>query len=230
MITGIKRAASPPHAALAESNLSSEEFLARIASFGRFLSVKKKQRVFSQGDPADAVFYIRKGQIRISIASKAGKEATIALVGPGQFLGEESLHGKQSLRSSSAAALTDSLLFRIESRQMLKLLRQEPALSEMFVGFLLERNLRIQDELASHLFNSTEKRLARALLTLAQYGNHRTSVSVVPKISQEALASMVGTTRSRVNMLMARFKSKGLIHYDGELKINSSLLSILLKD
>lgn len=207
-----------------------EEFLFRNGNHGRILNFKKKHRVFSQGDPADAVFYLRKGQIRISIASKTGKEATIALLGPGQFLGEEALRDKHALRSSSAVALTDSILFRIENTQMRNLLRQERTLSDLFLGFLLERNLRIQDELANHLFNSTEKRLARALLTLAQYGNQRTSASIIPRISQEALAAMVGTTRSRVNMLMTRFRNEGFIQYDGDLKINASLLSVLLKD
>ena len=230
MSTGTKRATPSPHAGLPESSLLFEEFLLRNANLGRVLNLKQKQRVFSQGDPADAVFYIRKGQIRISLSSKTGKEATIALLGPGQFLGEDSLRGKQSLHGSSAVALTDSILFRIENTQMLKLLRQERALSDLFLGFLLERNLRIQDELANHLFNSTEKRLARALLTLAQHGSENTSVSIIPRISQEALAAMVGTTRSRVNMLMNRFKHKGLIHYDGELRINSSLIDVLLND
>lgn len=230
MSTGTKRTTSLPHAGLAESSLLFEEFLVRTPNLGRVLNLKKKQRIFSQGDPADAVFYIGKGQIRISLTSKTGKEATIALLGPGQFLGEESLRGKQSLRSSSAVALTDSILFRIENTQMRNLLRQERTLSDLFLGFLLERNLGIQDELANHLFNSTEKRLARALLTLARYGNQRTSASIIPRISQEALAAMVGTTRSRVNMLMTRFRNEGFIQYDGDLKINASLLSVLLKD
>lgn len=230
MSTGTKRTTSPPHAGLPEISLLFEEFLLRTANLGRVLNLKRKQRIFSQGDPADAVFYIRKGQIRISLTSKTGKEATIALLGPGQFLGEEALRGKQSLRSSSAVALTDAILFRIESTQMRNLLRQERTLSDLFLGFLLDRNLRIQDELANQLFNSTEKRLARALLTLAEYGNQRTNGSSIPRISQEALAAMVGTTRSRVNMLMTRFRNEGFIQYDGDLKINSSLLSVLLKD
>lgn len=186
--------------------------------------------MFSQGDRADAVFYIRKGQFRISLTSKTGKEATIALLGPGQFLGEESLKSKQSLQSVSAVALSDSTLFRIENTQMLNVLRQERAVSDLFLGFLLERNARIQDELANHLFNSTEKRLARALLMLAQNGNQKTGVFVIPKISQETLAGMIGTTRSRVNMLMHRFRNEGFLHYDGDLKVDSSLLNVLLKD
>jgi len=230
MSTGTKRTTSPAPSEPPQHNLSFEEFLARNPDIGRLVNIKRKQRVFSQGDRADAVFYIRKGQFRISLTSKTGKEATIALLGPGQFLGEESLKSNQSLRISSAVALTDSILFRIESTQMLKLLRQERAVSDLFLGFLLERNLRIQDELANHLFNSTEKRLARALLTLAQNGNENTGLLRIPRTSQEALAAMVGTTRSRVNMLMNRFKSKGLIHYDGELRINSSLMDVLLND
>ena len=230
MSTGAKRATSPPRAARPESSWLFEEFLLRTGNLGRSLNFKKKQRVFSQGDPAGSVFYIRKGQIRISIASQTGKEATIALLGPGEFLGEESLHRKQSVRSSSAVALTDSILFRIENTQMLKLLSHERDLSNLFLGFLVERNLRIQDELANHLFNSTEKRLARALLTLAQYGNEKAGVFMIPTISQETLAGMIGTTRSRVNILMNRFRKEGFIHIDGGLRVNSSLLNVLLND
>jgi CRP/FNR family transcriptional regulator, cyclic AMP receptor protein len=214
------------------SNLGAEldPILAHLSPAKRILNFRRKQCIFSQGGPADAVFYIQKGRVKLCIAATSGKEATIAVLGPGDFLGEECLRTKQGFRNASAFAVTDSMLLRIDKKEMNTMLKQEPAVADLFIAFLLDRNARAQENLADLLFNPTEKRLARALLTLAQLGESATGVLVVPRTSQEALASMIGTTRSRVNMLMNRFRRQGVIHYDGELKVNSSLLNVLLND
>jgi CRP-like cAMP-binding protein len=208
-------------------------FLATIGDGRKSLTVSRKQGVFTQGDPADAVFYIQKGKVRLSVVSKTGKEATIGILGDGNFFGEGSLAG-QALRMGSAVAMTDCSLLRIDKKAMIDALHREHAFSDMFVAYLLARNIRYEEDLVDQLFNSSEKRLARVLLMLAHFGKEGVPETVVPKISQETLAEMVGTTRSRVSFFMNRFRKLGFIHYaggvEGGLQVHSSLLNIVLHD
>jgi CRP/FNR family cyclic AMP-dependent transcriptional regulator len=205
-------------------------FLAR-AGVGRTITdLKKGASVFSQGEPADSVFYIQKGKIKLTVISKRGKEATIALLGDGNFLGEECLTAISLLRMATATALTPCAVLRIERTEMIRVLHEEQLFSEVFVAYLLARNARVQEDLVDQLFNSSEKRLARALLLLAQFGQEGAPQAVIPKISQETLAEMVGTTRSRVNYFMNRFRKMGFIEYNGKLRIHSSLLNVILHD
>jgi CRP-like cAMP-binding protein len=194
------------------------------------LAVPKEQTVFAQGDAADAVFYIQKGKVKLTVVSKTGKEATIGILSAGSFFGEGALAG-QVLRMGSAAALADCELLRIDKRAMMDALHREHAFSDLFMAYLLERNIRYQEDLVDQLFNSSEKRLARILLLLAHFGKEGVPETVVPKISQETLAGMVGTTRSRVSFFMNRFRKLGFIHYNGGgLQVHSSLLNIVLHD
>src|SRR5947209_9030910 len=208
-------------------------FLATIGEGRKNLTVSRKQGIFSQGDAADAVFYIQKGKVQLTVVSKIGKEATIAMLSQGNFFGEGSLAG-QSFRMGSAEAMTDCQLLRIEKKAMMDALHREPALSEVFVAYLLARNVRYEEDLVDQLFNSSEKRLARVLLMLAHFGKEGVPEIVVPKISQETLAEMVGTTRSRVSFFMNRFRKLGFIHYaggsEGALQVHSSLLDVVLHD
>ncbi len=208
-------------------------FLATIGDGRKSLIVSGKQGIFTQGDAADAVFYIQKGKVKLSVVSKVGKEATIGILGQGNFFGEGSLAG-QALRMGSAAAMTDCHLLRIEKKAMMAALHREHAFSDMFVAYLLGRNIRYEEDLVDQLFNSSEKRLARVLLMLAHFGKEGVPEPVVPKISQETLAEMVGTTRSRVSFFMNRFRKLGFIHYaggiEGGLQVHSSLLNIVLHD
>jgi CRP-like cAMP-binding protein len=208
-------------------------FLATIGEGRKNLTVSKKQAIFTQGDAADAVFYIQKGNVQLTVVSKIGKEATIAMLSEGNFFGEGSLAG-QALRMGSAAAMTDCQLLRIEKKAMMDALHREPALSEVFVAYLLARNVRYEEDLVDQLFNSSEKRLARVLLMLAHFGKEGVPETVVPKISQETLAEMVGTTRSRVSFFMNRFRKLGFINYaggvEGGLQVHSSLLNVVLYD
>jgi CRP/FNR family cyclic AMP-dependent transcriptional regulator len=210
-----------------------DTFLATIGDGRKILSVPKKQTIFAQGDLADSVFYIQKGKVRLTVVSKIGKEATIAIVGEGTFFGEGSLAG-QLLRMGSAAAMTDCELLRVDKKAMMDALHREHAFSDMFVSYLLARNIRYEEDLVDQLFNSSEKRLARVLLLLAHFGKEGVPESVVPKISQETLAEMVGTTRSRVSFFMNRFRKLGFIHYaggeEGGLQVHSSLLNVVLHD
>ena len=196
---------------------------------GRVSSYAKGKTVFSQGQPSDAVMYIQKGGIKISVLSRVGKEAVVAMLGPGEFFGEGALTG-QSIRLGTATATAATTVLIIEKEAMLRLLRDQPAFSERFLSYMLARNLRIESDLVDHLFNSSEKRLARALLLLARFGLQTGPVRRIPKISQETLAEMVGTTRSRVNFFMNKFRTLGFIDYNGELKINTELLSVVLHD
>jgi CRP-like cAMP-binding protein len=193
------------------------------------LAVPKKQMIFAQGDAADAVFYIQKGKVRLTVVSTAGKEATIGIVSEGNFFGEGSLAG-QLLRMGSAAAMTDCELLRVDKKAMMTALHREHAFSDLFVAYLLARNIRYEEDLVDQLFNSSEKRLARVLLLLAHFGKDGIPETVVPKISQETLAEMVGTTRSRVSFFMNRFRKLGFIHYNGGLQVHSSLLNVVLHD
>jgi CRP/FNR family transcriptional regulator, cyclic AMP receptor protein len=204
-------------------------FLATIGMGRKIVTFKKKQSVFAQGDPCDAVFYIQTGKVRLSIVSKSGREATIGILSAGDFFGEGCLAG-QTVRMGSASAMTDSSVLRIDKQAMMQALHREHALSDVFVAYLLARNIHYEEELVDQLFNSSEKRLARVLLMLARFGKEPVPETVVPKISQETLAEMVGTTRSRVSFFMNRFRKLGFIHYNGGLQVHSSLLNVVLHD
>ena len=223
----------PPSPIAKKNGFDANTFLATIGEGRKILVIRKKESIFSQGDEADAVFYVRKGKVRLTVVSKIGKEATIAIVGQGNFFGEGSLAG-QLLRMGSAIAMTDCEILRVEKRVMMDVLHREPAFSEMFVAYLLGRNIRYEEDLVDQLFNSSEKRLARVLLLLARFGKDGIPETVVPKISQETLAEMVGTTRSRVSFFMNRFRKLGFIDYaggsEGALQVHSSLLNIVLHD
>jgi len=204
-------------------------FLATIGEGRTIVAAQKKQTIFTQGDRADAVFYIQKGKVRLTVVSKTGKEATVGIVGEGNFFGEGTLAG-QLLRMGSAVALTDCDLLRVEKKAMLNALHREHAFSDLFVSYLLARNIRYEEDLVDQLFNSSEKRLARILLLLAHFGKEGVPETVIPKISQETLAEMIGTTRSRVSFFMNRFRKLGFIHYNGGLQVHSSLLNVVLHD
>jgi len=205
-------------------------FLAKTGLGRTITDLKKGQTVFSQGDAANAVFYVQKGKIKLTVISKRGKEATIALLGSGSFLGEECIAAIQPQRMATATALTPSTILRIERKEMVRVLHEEQLFSEVFVSYLLSRNTRIQEDLVDQLFNSSEKRLARALLLLAQFGKDGAPETVIPKIGQETLAEMIGTTRSRVSFFMNRFRKLGFIEYNGTLSVHSSLLNVILHD
>jgi CRP/FNR family transcriptional regulator, cyclic AMP receptor protein len=204
-----------------------------LESIGRSRNVElfsKKQSIFTQGDPSNTVFHIRTGKVRLTVVSKTGKEATIGILGEGDFFGESSLTG-QEFRMNSATAMTDCVLLEIEKKAMMDALHREHELSDMFVAYLLARNIRYQEDLVDQMFNSSEKRLARVLLLLAHFGKEGKPETVVPKVSQEMLAEMVGTTRPRVSFFMNRFRKLGFIDYNGGgLQIHSSLLNIVLHD
>jgi CRP-like cAMP-binding protein len=205
-------------------------FLATIGEGRKFVLVPKKQAIFAQGDPSDAVFYIQNGKVKLTVVSNDGKEATIGILSEGDFFGEGCLAG-QSRRMASATALTDAAVLRIEKSAMMRVLHREHTLSDMFVAYLLARNIRYEEDLVDQLFNSSEKRLARILLLLAHFGKEGTPETVVPKIGQETLAEMVGTTRSRVSFFMNRFRKLGFIDYNSEgLQVHSSLLNVVLHD
>jgi len=207
-----------------------DAFLANIGEGRRILSCKKKQTVFAQGDLADAVFYLQKGKIKLTVVSKNGKEATLGFLTDGAFFGEGALAG-QPLRMGSAVAATDCTVLRIAKKSMMQAIHREHAFSDMFVAYLLARNIRYEEDLVDQLFNSSEKRLARILLLLAHFGKEGVPETVIPKISQETLAEMVGTTRSRVSFFMNRFRKLGFVDYNGGgLQVHTSLLSIVLHD
>jgi CRP/FNR family cyclic AMP-dependent transcriptional regulator len=206
-----------------------EAFLESAGAARNVVSYAKGKIVFSQGQPSEAVMYIQKGSVKISVLSRRGKEAVVAMLGPGDFFGEGALTG-QSIRIGTATATTLTTVLIIERAAMLQLLRDEPTFSERFIAYMLARNIRIEADLVDHLFNSSEKRLARTLLLLARYGDQEGPERRIPKISQETLAEMVGTTRSRVNFFMNKFRDLGFIDYDGDIKVNTSLLSVVLHD
>src|SRR5437899_12253907 len=205
-------------------------FLATTGLGRTIADLKKGQTIFSQGDAANAVFYVQKGKIKLTVISKRGKEATIALLGSGNFLGEECIAAVQPERMATATARTPSTILKIERKEMVRVLHEEKLFSEVFVTYLLSRNTRIQEDLVDQLFNSSEKRLARALLLLAQFGKDGQPETVIPKIGQETLAEMIGTTRSRVSFFMNRFRKLGFIEYNGTLSVHSSLLNVILHD
>jgi len=208
-------------------------FLATIGEGRKSLAISNRQEIFRQGDAADAVFYVQKGRVRLSVVSKTGKEATIGMLEEGNFFGEGSLAG-QAVRMGSAVATTDCQLLRIDKKAMMDMLHRERTFSDLFVAYLLARNIRYEEDLVDQMFNSSEKRLARILLMLAHFGKEGVPETVVPKISQETLAEMVGTTRSRVSFFMNRFRKLGFIDYaggaEGGLQVHSSLLNVVLHD
>jgi CRP/FNR family transcriptional regulator, cyclic AMP receptor protein len=207
-----------------------EQFLAIIGQGRKVVPFPKKQIIFTQGDAADAVFYIQQGKVRLTVLSTIGKEATLGILNEGDFFGEGCLAG-QPLRMGSATAMIDCELMRIDKKAMMLALHQEHTLSDLFTAYLLGRNIRYEEDLVDQLFNSSEKRLARTLLLLAHFGKEGVPETVVPRISQETLAEMVGTTRSRVSFFMNRFRKLGFIDYGGsELQVHSSLLNIVLHD
>jgi CRP-like cAMP-binding protein len=196
----------------------------------RIVQIEPKQTFFSQGDPADSVFYLQKGRVKITVVSQAGKEATIALLSAGDFVGEESLAAMPGLRLSSATAIATCTALKISREEMIRVMHEEHDFSDLFLKFLLDRSMRIQADLVDQLFNSSEKRLARILLLMAEFGQPGESESLIPKISQETLAEMVGTTRSRVSFFMNRFRKLGFIEYDGRIRVHKSLLNVVLHD
>jgi CRP/FNR family cyclic AMP-dependent transcriptional regulator len=201
------------------------------AGRGRTLhAYPKNARVFSQGDPADSIFYIVKGRVKLTVVSRRGKEAVIGILGSDEFFGEGCIAG-QPLRMASATSLCDCSATKVNKKEVLNVIKSQPAFTQFFLDHMLARNVRIEEDLVDQLFNSSEKRLARVLLLLANFGNEETIPDLaIPKISQEILAEIVGTTRSRVNFFMNRFRKLGFIEYNGELKIHRSLLSVILHD
>jgi CRP-like cAMP-binding protein len=224
-----RKAISPSVAAKKRRDFDPRAFLASVGEGGKFVLFPKKQGIFAQGDAADAVFYIQTGKVKLTVVSKTGKEATIGIFGEGDFFGEGSLAG-QVLRMDSATAMTDCTVLRIDKKAMMEALHRKHEFSDMFVAYLLARNIRYEEDLVDQLFNSSEKRLARILLVLAHFGKEGRPEGIVPKISQEMLAEMIGTTRSRVSFFMNRFRKLGFIHYDGGLQVHSSLLNVVLHD
>jgi CRP-like cAMP-binding protein len=206
-----------------------QTFLAKVGQGKTLLQVRKRQLIFSQGDAAEAVFYLQAGQVKLSVVSQQGKEAVIALLEPGSFLGEGCLAG-QLVCMATATAVASATLVRIDRQAMTRVLHEEPAFSELFLGYLLSRNIRIQEDLVDQLFNSSEKRLARVLLLMAHFGKEAKSEAIIPKISQEVLAEMIGTTRSRVSFFMNKFRKLGFLEYNGGVHVHSSLLNIVLHD
>jgi CRP-like cAMP-binding protein len=204
-------------------------FLSTIGKGRDMLSFEKRDTIFSQGDSTDGLFFIQKGKVQLTVVSEAGKEATLGILSDGDFFGEGGLAG-QLLRMSSAVAMTDCVLLHVDRKAMMSALGLEPKLSALFLRCLLKRNIRYQDDLVDQLFNSSEKRLARTLLLLARYGAPGHPHKALPKVSQEMLAEMIGTTRSRVNFFMNKFRKLGFIQYNGEIQVHDSLLSVVLHE
>jgi CRP/FNR family cyclic AMP-dependent transcriptional regulator len=195
----------------------------------RIVKFRRAEKIYSQGDPSKGVKYIQNGGVKLSVVNEGGKEAVVAILGPGDFFGEGCLAGQPVCMGTATAIVLTSVLF-IEKSEMMRVLRTEHSLSDLFISHVLTRNIRIEEDLIDQLFNSSEKRLARALLLLARYGTEDQPHGVLPKVSQEMLAGMIGTTRSRVNFFMNKFKKLGFITYNGSLQINTSLLSVVLHD
>jgi CRP/FNR family cyclic AMP-dependent transcriptional regulator len=210
-------------------NFNAEAFLNSAGVARTMMEFGRNDMLFSQGDPCKNIMYIQKGEVKISVVSKAGREAVVGILGPGDFIGEGGLAG-QSVRMAAATAITPVSVLVIDNSEMFRVLHAESAFSDRFITYMLGRNIRIEEDLIDQLFNSSEKRLARTLLLLARYGNEDRPQRVLPKIPQETLAEMVGTTRSRVNFFMNKFRKMGFIKYNGGLQINSSLLSVVLHD
>ncbi len=208
-------------------------FLAGVGKGRTLIDHRKNHQIFQQGDPADSIFYVHKGKVKLTVVSQQGKEAVVAILGAGDFFGEGCLAG-QNLRMATATAMSDCSITRLEKAVVIRLLHEQPAFSELLLHHMLSRNIRIEEDLVDQLFNSSEKRLARVLLLLANFGKEGKPELVIPKISQETLAEIVGTTRSRVSFFMNRFRKLGFIQYDGQfdsgLQVHSSLLNVILHD
>ena len=205
-------------------------FLSKVNGSGRTISEFRKDQVaFQQGDPADSVFYIQKGKVKVTILSDLGKEAVVAVLGPDEFFGEGCLNG-QALRLATVAALTECAIMRIPKAEIISVIHKEPSFAELFISHLLARNSRVEEDLVDQLFNSSEKRLARTLLLLANFGKEGEPEPILAKISQETLAEMIGTTRSRVSSFMNKFRQLGLISYNGHIEVHRSLLNVVLHE
>ena len=227
MFKGIKQ--MPPKKSKAQKAFDPKVFLAK-ANGGRTISNYEKNKiVYAQGDPADSVFYIHDGKVKITVVSQQGKEAVVAILGADEFCGEGCLTG-QLLRVATATALTECKIMKLDKGEIVRVLHDEPAFSEMFIAHLLARTIRVEEDLVDQLFNSSEKRLARALLLLANFGKEGRPEPIIAKVSQETLAEMIGTTRSRVSQFMNKFRQLGFIDYNGTIKVHSSLLSVVLHD
>jgi CRP/FNR family cyclic AMP-dependent transcriptional regulator len=205
-------------------------FLANAGLGRRIVRLPARQAFFSQGDPADSIFYLQKGRAKITVVSKAGKEATIALLYAGDFIGEESLAAPAGLRLATATTLSSCAALKIAREEMIRLMHEEHDFSDLFLKFLLARSMRAQADLVDQLFNSSEKRLARILLLMAEFGKPGEADTTIPRVSQETLAEMIGTTRSRVSFFMNRFRKLGFVDYDGRIRVHKSLLNVVLHD
>jgi CRP/FNR family transcriptional regulator, cyclic AMP receptor protein len=208
---------------------NAQAFLDSAGVARRIVEYRKSQKFYSQGDPATSVMYVQKGGVKLSVVNEVGKEAVLAILGPGEFFGEGGIAG-QPLRMVTATAITPTTVLVIEKNEMFRVLHDEHAFSDHFVSYMLSRNIRIREDLIDQLFNSSEKRLARTLLLLARYGKEPQPQKLLPKVSQEMLGEMIGTTRARVNFFMNKFRKLGFIQYNGEIHINSSLLSVVLHE
>ena len=222
-------AASNRLKAVGKNVFNAQDFLDSAGVARMVTEFRKKQNIYSQGDRGQSVLYIQKGAVRLSVVNETGREAVVAVLGPGDFFGEGCLAG-QPLRIGTATAIAPTTALVIEKKEMVRVLHHEHAFSDRFISFMLARNIRIEEDLVDQLFNSSEKRLARTLLLLARYGKEDKPQRVLPKVSQEMLAEMVGTTRSRVNFFMNKFRKLGFIKYNGGLQINTSLMSVVLHD
>jgi CRP-like cAMP-binding protein len=205
-------------------------FLAKAGLGRRIVQFKPKQAFFSQGNPADSIFYLQKGRAKLTVVSKSGKEATITLLSAGDFVGEESIAAVIGLRMATATAITACTALKIEREEMIRVMHEEHSFSDLFLSFLLARSMRIQADLVDQLFNSSEKRLARILLLMAEFGKPGEPETLIPQITQETLAEMIGTTRSRVSFFMNRFRKLGFIEYNGRIRVHKSLLNVILHD
>ncbi len=227
MFKGIKH--MPPTKRKAQKPFDPKVFLAKANGGKTISNYEKNKIVFAQGDPADSVFYIHDGKVKITVISQQGKEAVVAILGADEFCGEGCLTG-QPRRVATATALTECKIMKLDKAEIVRVLHDEPAFSEMFIAHLLARTIRVEEDLVDQLFNSSEKRLARALLLLANFGKEGRPEPIIAKVSQETLAEMIGTTRSRVSQFMNKFRQLGFIDYNGTIKVHSSLLSVVLHD
>jgi len=219
----------PVHEAT-QTDFDPATFLAKAGLGRRIVEIKAKQVFFTQGSPADSVFYLQKGRAKITVVSERGKEATITLLTAGEFVGEESIAGAAGLRLATATAITSCKALKIERAEMVRVMHEEHAFSDLFLKFLLARSMRTQADLVDQLFNSSEKRLARILLLMAEFGKPGEPETTIPQITQETLAEMIGTTRSRVSFFMNRFRKMGFIEYNGRIQVHKSLLNVILHD
>jgi CRP-like cAMP-binding protein len=208
---------------------NAQDFLDTAGVSRTIVDYRRGESIFSQGDAAETIMYVQKGGVKLSVVNGSGKEAVVAMFGPSDFFGEGCMAG-QTVRMGSASAVTPTMLLVIQKKEMLRVLHAERELSDHFIGYMLAHNIRVEEDLIDQLFNSSEKRLARALLLLARYGKQEQPDRVLPRVSQETLASMVGTTRSRVNFFMNKFRKLGFIEYNGKIKVNKSLLTVVLHE